>query len=110
MMGKMFSVGPSIAPISCIFVRNTIHVFVLLELCSRNVTTVRMTYTRGGSKKEITVTLAYFPYDSDELPLSKGLREVTDYCGINCSSSLDVMPTHTTLYEGSWTSIHKENA
>ena len=106
----MFYVGPIIGPIFCIFVRNAIHVFLLLELCSRSVTTVRMTYTRGGSKKEIIVTLAYLLYDSDELPLSKGLREVIDYCGINCSSSLDVMPTHTALYEGSWTSIHKENA
>ena len=56
---------PSIVPISCIFVRNTIHVFLLLEMCFRDVTTFRMTYTRGGSKKEITVTLAYLPYDSE---------------------------------------------
>jgi hypothetical protein len=75
-----------------------------------DVTTFRMTYTRGGSKKEITVTLAYLPYDSDEPPLSKGLREVIEYCRINCSSSLDVMPTYTTLYEGARTSTHKENA
>lgn len=29
--------------------------------------------------------------------------------GINCSSLLDVMPVHTTLYEGAQTSICEEN-
>ena len=110
MRGTLLSAGPRIAPISCIFIRNTIYVFLLLEMCSRDGMTFRMTYTRGGCKKEITVTLAYLPYDSDERPLSKGLREVVEYCRINCSLSLDVMQTCTTLYEGAWTSIHKENA
>jgi hypothetical protein len=38
---------------------------------------VRVTYTGGGSKREI-VTSAYLPYDSDEPLPSKGLREVVD--------------------------------
>jgi hypothetical protein len=42
-----------------------------------------MTYTGGGSKRKLTVTLAYLPYDSDEPPPSKGLREVVDYCSRN---------------------------
>jgi hypothetical protein len=37
-----------------------------------------MTYTTAGSTRELTVTLAYLQYDSDEPP--PGLREVTDYC------------------------------
>jgi hypothetical protein len=45
--------------------------------------TVRVTYIRGGSKRELTVTSAYLPYDSDEPPPSKGLREVVDYCSRN---------------------------
>ena len=108
--GNLLSAGPSIVPISWIFFRNTIHVFLLLELCFRDVTTFRMTDNRGGNKKEITVTLPYLPYNSDEPPLSKGLREVIEYCRINCSLSLDVIPTHTTLCEGAQTSTHKENA
>jgi hypothetical protein len=47
------------------------------------VKTVRVTYTRGGSKRELIVTSAYFPYDSDEPPPSKGLREVFHYCSRN---------------------------
>jgi hypothetical protein len=45
--------------------------------------TVRVTYRRGGSKRELIVTSAYLPYDSDKPPLSKGLREVVDYCSRN---------------------------
>jgi hypothetical protein len=79
--GTLFSAGPGIAPRSCIFVRNTVHVFPLPELCSRDVT-VMVTYTRG-SKSELIVTSAYLPYDSDEPPRSKGLMEVIDYCSRN---------------------------
>jgi hypothetical protein len=79
----MFSAGCGIAPRSCIFVRNTVHAFPQSELCPREVTMVRMTYTRGGSKKELIVTSAYLPYDSDEPPPSKGLKEVVDYCSRN---------------------------
>jgi hypothetical protein len=64
--GKLFFAGPSIAPRSCIFVRNRVHAFLLSELCSRDVTMVRMTYTKGGSKRELIVTLAYLLCDSDE--------------------------------------------
>jgi len=65
------------------FVGNMVHAFPLWDLCSGDVTTVKMTYTRGGSKRKLIVTLAYLPYDSDEPPLSKGLREVAHYCGRN---------------------------
>jgi hypothetical protein len=51
-----------------------VHAFPMLELCSRDVTTVKITYTRG-SIQELTVILAYLPYDSDETPPSEGLRE-----------------------------------
>jgi hypothetical protein len=47
------------------------------------VTTVRVTYTRGGSKRGLIGTSAYLPYDSDEPPPSKELREVIDYCSRN---------------------------
>jgi hypothetical protein len=41
---------------------------------------VRVTNRRGRSKRELIVTLAYIPYDPDEPPPSKRLREVIDYC------------------------------
>ena len=81
--GTLFSAGPFIAPRSCIFVRNTVHAFLLSELCSRDVTTVRVTYIRGGSKRELIVTSAYLSYDSDKPHLSQGLREVIVYCNRN---------------------------
>jgi hypothetical protein len=58
---------------------------------------VRVTYVRWGSKRELIVTSAYLPYDSDEQPPSKGLREVVDYCSRN------KLPVHTTLYGGART-------
>jgi hypothetical protein len=44
---------------------------------------VRVTYIRGGSKRELIVALVYFPYDSDKPPPSKGLREVIIDCSRN---------------------------
>jgi hypothetical protein len=82
-MGILFSAGPDIAPRSCIFVRNTVHAFPLSELCPRDVTTARVTYIRGQSKREPIVTSAYRHYDSDEPPTSEGLQEVVDYCSRN---------------------------
>jgi splicing factor 45 len=42
-----------------------------------------VTYIRGGSKRELIVTSAYLPYDSDKPPPSKASREVVDYCNRN---------------------------
>jgi hypothetical protein len=53
----------------------TIHAFPLLELCSRDVATVRKTNTTGGNTREHLVTLAYLPCDSDEPSLSMRLRK-----------------------------------
>jgi hypothetical protein len=44
---------------------------------------VRVTYRRGGSKRELTVTSANLPHDSDKSPPSKGLRDIVDYCSRN---------------------------
>jgi hypothetical protein len=79
----MLSGGPSIAPRPCIYIRNTGHAFLLSELYSRDVRMVMMTYIRGGSKRELIVTLAYLPFDSDKPPLSEGLWEVIVYCHRN---------------------------
>jgi splicing factor 45 len=52
----------------------------LLELCPRDATTVRLTYTYGGGNRELLVTSAYLPYDSDEPPPTKEVRDNIDYC------------------------------
>jgi hypothetical protein len=51
-----------------------------LELCFRDVTTVRLTYRCGGDQRDLIVTSAYPPYDSDEPPPTKEMRDVIDYC------------------------------
>jgi hypothetical protein len=80
-----------------------VNAFSLLDLCSMDTTMVKMTYA-SGSIWELTVTSPYLPYDSDEPPPSKGLRKLlTTVVGIKCSSLLDVMPLHTTIFGGAWT-------
>jgi hypothetical protein len=65
---------------SCIYVRNHINALPLLEVCSRDTTTVRMTYTLDGGHEELVVTSPYLPYDSDEPPPSKEVRDIVEHC------------------------------
>jgi hypothetical protein len=56
-----------------------------------------MTYTTGGNKRELIVTSAYVTCNSDELPPSKGLREVIGYCSRNkIQLIIGVLSMHTT--------------
>jgi hypothetical protein len=43
------------------YVRNDINALPLLEFCSRNATTTRITYTYGGGCEELIVASAYLP-------------------------------------------------
>jgi hypothetical protein len=70
--GTIFSVAPEGNARSCIYTRNQINALPLLELCSRDVTKVRMTYICGGRWEELIVASAYLPYDSDEPPPNQG--------------------------------------
>ena len=45
----MSSAGPGIAPRSCIFVTNMVHAFLLLEVCSRDVTMVTREEEKEGT-------------------------------------------------------------
>jgi hypothetical protein len=77
--GTLYTVAPGINSRSCIYIRNHINALPLLEFCSRDATTVRITYTYGGSNRELVVSSAYLPYDSDEPPPSKEVH-IIDYC------------------------------
>jgi hypothetical protein len=78
--GTVYSVAPGNNARSCIFIRNHINALPLLELCSRDTKTVRITYTYRGGRKELIVESAYLPHDSDEPPPSKEMRDIIDYC------------------------------
>jgi hypothetical protein len=86
--GTLFSAGPSIAPRTSTFVRNAIQAFPLLELSSREATMVRLSFTGGGSIRELNVIPAYLPYDSDKPPPLKELREVITHC---CRNNLQLI-------------------
>jgi hypothetical protein len=41
---------------------------------------VRITYNYGGGNKELVLTSAYLPHDSDELPPTRDVSDIIDYC------------------------------
>jgi hypothetical protein len=41
---------------------------------------VRITYIYGGGCKELILASAYLPYDSDEPPPNKEVRDMINYC------------------------------
>jgi hypothetical protein len=86
--GMLFSAGPGILSRACILVRKTIQAFPLLELCSRDVVVVRISFNRGESIMDLIITSAYLPYDSDEPPPSGELRDVVNYC---CRNNLQLI-------------------
>jgi hypothetical protein len=61
---------------SCIFVKNYISALLLLEFCSRDATTVRI--TGGGDCGELIVASVYLPYNADKSPPTKEMRDVID--------------------------------
>jgi hypothetical protein len=76
---RVCSVTPESNARSCIYVRIHINTLPLLEFCSRDATTVRITYIYGGGCEELIVASAYLPYDSDEPPPTKEVRDAIDY-------------------------------
>jgi hypothetical protein len=80
----------------------------LFELCSRDATTVRMTYAREGSCE---VDSAYLPYDSYKPPSTKEPRDVIDYC---CSRKKQLIigydaSVHHILWGSSGTNPRRED-
>jgi hypothetical protein len=59
--GTIFSVAPEGNARPSIYTRNQINALPLLELCSRGVMTVRMTYTCRAGWEELIIASAYLP-------------------------------------------------
>jgi hypothetical protein len=78
--GTIYSVAPENNARSYIYVRNHINALALLEFCSRDAATVRITYTYGGGCKELIIASAYLLYDSDEPPPTNEVRHIINYC------------------------------
>jgi hypothetical protein len=72
---------------------------------------VKITHSGGGNRKELMVTSAYLPCNSDEPPPTKGKRDVVDHCNITGRHLiLFPMPIHTALYGLTQTSTREEKA
>jgi hypothetical protein len=95
--GNNFSAATDGNARSCIYARNHITALPLLDLCSTDATTVRMTYRSGRSCEELIITSAYLPYDSDEPSPARELRTSSTTSAAGKSTSpMGVMPMHTT--------------
>jgi hypothetical protein len=78
--GRVYSVLPENNATSCIYVRSHSNALPLLEFCSRDATTVRITYAYGKVCEELIVASAYLPCDSDEPPPTKEMRDIIEHC------------------------------
>jgi hypothetical protein len=78
--GTVYSAVPENNARSCDYIRSHINALPLLEFCSRDATTVRITYTYGKVCEELIVPSAYFSYDSDEPPPIKEMKDIIDHC------------------------------
>jgi hypothetical protein len=82
----------------------------MLELCSREVTTVRITQKSEGKQRELTVTSTYLPYNSDKPQHSKQIRmSLITAATAESNSLLGVMAMHT-IYGGVVTSTQEGRA
>jgi hypothetical protein len=77
--GTFYTVAPGVNSRSCIYIMNHINALPLLEFCSWDTTSVRIIYTYGEGNRELVVSSAYLPYDSDEPPPSKEVKGIIDY-------------------------------
>ncbi|PNF26374.1 hypothetical protein B7P43_G17902 [Cryptotermes secundus] len=80
MGGTVYSVAPSNNARSCVYIRDHVNALPLLELCSRDATAVRITYLYQEGSKELIIASVYLPYDSDEPPPTKEMRDIIEYC------------------------------
>jgi hypothetical protein len=78
--GTIYLVTRKNNSISCICIRNHLNALPLFEFCSRDATKARVTYAHGGSSKELIVASAYLPYDADEPPPTREVRDIINYC------------------------------
>ncbi|PNF39986.1 hypothetical protein B7P43_G15921 [Cryptotermes secundus] len=78
--GTVYSVVPTNNARSFIYIRNHVNPLPLLEIASTDTTAVRITHPYREGIKELVVASVYLPYDSDEPPPTKELRDIKDYC------------------------------
>jgi hypothetical protein len=78
--GTVYFAAPENNARSCIYIGNLINALPWLELCSRDATTVRITYTYGGICEELIVASAYLSHDLDEPPPTKEVRDIIQHC------------------------------
>ncbi|XP_044760924.1 uncharacterized protein LOC123318380 [Coccinella septempunctata] len=96
--GKVISLGSGESPRSCIFVRNTIDIFVLTGFCSRDVTSILVKLPMETGTKELVICSAYFPGDT-MFPPPNEVRKLVAFCrgkNLQLLVACDANSHHTT--------------
>jgi len=78
--GNIFYDTTSNIPRTCIVTTGAVTTQRLVQFTSRDLTAVLVTHRVGGIAKTIVSTSAYLPYDSSDLPPSKKLADLVEYC------------------------------
>jgi hypothetical protein len=72
---------------TCILLRRNLTALPIHELCSRNLTAVKVQLHKGSTKREIILASGYLPYDKSTPPPSEEVQQLLQY-SIRCGSQL----------------------
>ncbi len=64
------------SPRTCIYIKRGIQFLPLVEHCSRDAVAIKVLVTREGLSREIILGSIYLPYDEQELPPTKELKDL----------------------------------
>nr|XP_023014683.1 uncharacterized protein LOC111504372 [Leptinotarsa decemlineata] len=78
--GELIYNKTSETPRTCIIIRKGINILPLSNLCSRDLTAVKIKTAGGGGPEEIIIGSAYPTYDSPEPPLTREVEELVRAC------------------------------
>jgi len=78
--GSIYYDTTSNIPRTCIVTTGAVKAQRLVQFTSRDLTAVLVTHRVGGITKTIVLASAYLPYDSPDLPTSKELADLVEYC------------------------------
>jgi hypothetical protein len=80
----LYSAGGTDRPRACILARD-MTTWILPGFSSRDLVAVLVKYSENGAERRLVVCSAYLPYDSEDPPLQRNLRNSCDIVSVNIS-------------------------
>jgi hypothetical protein len=85
--GKLIYCKSTQTPRTCILLRKILTALPIHELCSRDLTAVKVQLHKGSTKREIILTSGYLPYDDSTPPPSEEVQQLLQY-STRCGSQI----------------------